>query len=66
MCPPSPPKRRRVVVDDMQPYPRPMFRRKSFELWKEACETATGVYDHHALPGLEEASTLFGYNEAAV
>ena len=40
--------------------PRRKYRRQSVQLWKEACQTASHVYDQN-LPSLEEAAQLFGY-----
>lgn len=55
------PKKRKCPVVAIPVTPRPKYRRRSFELWKEACVTADHVYDHD-LPSLEEASLLFGYS----
>lgn len=41
--------------------PRPKYRRRSIDVWKEACQTANHVYDDDELPSLEEATRLFGY-----
>jgi hypothetical protein len=41
--------------------PRPKYRRRSIDVWKEACQTANHVYDDDKLPSLEEAARLFGY-----
>ena len=41
--------------------PRPKYRRRSIDIWKEACQTANHVYDDDELPSLEEATRLFGY-----
>lgn len=40
--------------------PRPKYRRRSLDIWKEACQAANHVYDDE-LPSLEEATRLFGY-----
>ncbi|KAL3939632.1 MAG: hypothetical protein SGBAC_005679 [Bacillariaceae sp.] len=42
--------------------PRKRFRRISIELWRESCQKAVHVYDD-ALPSLEEATQLFGYQQ---
>jgi Homeobox KN domain len=41
--------------------PRPKYRRRSIDVWKEACQAANHVYDDDELPSLEEAARLFGY-----
>lgn len=40
--------------------PRKKYRRRSLQLWRDACKSATHLYDD-ALPSLEEASQLFGF-----
>jgi Homeobox KN domain len=54
-------KRKEEVVHIVPLTPRPKYRRRSVELWKEACQTAHHVYDQD-LPSLEEATLLFGYS----
>jgi len=53
--------KRKFEEDDEQPSPRPKYRRVSFDLWKEACQNTTNIYDN-GLPSLEEATQLFGYS----
>ena len=40
---------------------RSKYRRRSIDVWKEACQTANHVYNDDELPSLEEAARLFGY-----
>jgi hypothetical protein len=44
-----------------QSSPRNKFRRVSFELWRDACHSASNTFHDDSLPTLEEASQLFGY-----
>jgi hypothetical protein len=41
--------------------PRKRFRTVSIDLWIDACQNASHVYNDECLPSLEEASLLFGY-----
>jgi len=40
--------------------PREKYSRMSLQLWRDACRSATDLYDE-SLPSLEEATQLFGY-----
>jgi hypothetical protein len=54
----SPPKRKRQ--EETLQTPRTKYRRSSFDLWRESCESSKGQHDED-LPTLDEAALLFGY-----
>jgi len=56
-------KRKVTEFEPVASFPRPKYRRRSLQLWREACQTADHGYDHQ-LPSLEEAATLFGFSVA--
>ena len=51
---------KRIQRDSHIQTPRKKFRRVSMELWRDACQEASDIYDVN-LPTLEEAARLFGY-----
>lgn len=54
------PNKRKVTAIAEIAAPRPKYRRKSIEAWKQACEKANHGYCE-TLPTLDEAARLFGF-----
>jgi hypothetical protein len=54
-------KRSRSSEEDEVATKRPKYLRQSPPLWRDACRSASNIYDRE-LPSLEEASHLFGYS----
>jgi hypothetical protein len=52
------PKRKRQ--EETLQTPRTKYRKSSFDLWRESCESSKGQHDED-LPTLDEAALLFGY-----